>query len=85
MAKTDTSQAKLAARLTEQFAIAGQSLERPINQSTVSAWKRHVSTPGGAMLIALHQIAKIPVGDWFVSAADESGSHDVVASKATGT
>lgn len=71
MAETGTSQAKLAQLVTEKL---GRLARTPLNQSTISAWARGAYQPGGPGMVALQEIAGIPVTDWIEPAADSSPS-----------
>lgn len=78
--ETDTSQVDLAERVTRVM-----SATPAVNQSTVSAWSRGKSLPGGSAMVALQTVAGILVEWWLQPApdtassrtlsADESGSH----------
>lgn len=48
--------------------------DRPVNQSTVSAWVRCVNEPSGKAMVALQEITGTPVTDWLVPADPESST-----------
>lgn len=71
MVETETSQARLAQLVTEKL---GRLTKPPVNQSTISAWARGAYQPGGPGMVALLEIAGIPVTDWIIPADDSSPS-----------
>ena len=71
MRDTETSQVRLAELLTERL---GRAARAPVNQSTVSSWARGAYQPGGPGMVALQEIAGIPVTDWIVPAEADSGT-----------
>ncbi len=58
------SQTEVAKRVTIQLAELGLPPEKPINQSTVSAWANGTSKPRGAAMAALEALIGAKSIDW---------------------